>query len=134
MPRLEPPTPLPLPLIACLLYNPEDDGPPTSSAQQLINDLGAYAGRPARTCGYLGMTLFVYHYTTPGMERCATLQPGWLGWILARNLAIMLIFLTFQMLNVCPTVYMRAIFFTLHMLIVLSYHQFNFVRMLTICS
>ena len=26
------------------------------------------------------------------MERCATLQPDWVGWILARNLFIMLIF------------------------------------------
>ena len=26
------------------------------------------------------------------MERCATLRPDWVGWILARNLFIMLIF------------------------------------------
>ena len=94
MPKLELPTPLPLPLIACLLYDPQDDGPQASFVGKLVNQLGKHAGRPTRTIGYLGMSLFVYNYTTPPLDRAATFASDWRwpAFILARNLAIMLIF------------------------------------------
>jgi sterol desaturase/sphingolipid hydroxylase (fatty acid hydroxylase superfamily) len=93
MPKLELPTPLPLPLIACLLYDPDDDGPQTTACGRFINEVIApHSARPFRTCGYLGLTLFLYQYTTPSMQYCAVFQLDWVMWIVVRNLCIMLIF------------------------------------------
>lgn len=91
MPALNPPTPLPLPLIPCLLYDPDDNEEPTGGVAKFVNDLGAYAGRPARTTGYLGMTLFIYNYAFP-LERAATLEWDWVLFVLGRNLFLMVLF------------------------------------------